>query len=65
MKTFNIIYHSGEATLRKQLTEMGFKFKERFVFSGFYGTEFHVEKPRGKGATIKINQLYKMGFHYS
>lgn len=58
MKPYRVIIHYNNGTwLREKLKEMGVVFTERNVFSGFWGVEFRIQKPTGKGAKEKMRQI--------
>lgn len=52
-------YTSGVKTAER-LTAAGFTFTRRDVFNNFWGVEFTVQAPRGKGATDKLTVLSKI-----
>lgn len=43
--------------IRNKLNQIGVIFTEKDIFSGFWGKEFSIEKPRGKGAHEKMKQI--------
>lgn len=45
---------------KKEFTKQGIKFKTRDILNVFYGTEFEIEKPTGKGAVTQKELIYKM-----
>ena len=55
-----IVYYSGASDLRRKLTELGVKFTEKYVFSGFHGTQFDIQRPTGKGAHQKMREVDKL-----
>ena len=58
LRKFQVTLYSGYDRFRQQLKELGVEFTERYTFGSFYGIEFSTDKPRGKGATKKIDALY-------
>lgn len=45
-------------SLQNKLETMGVKFTSRDILSnGFWGTEFEIEKPKGKGTTNKCREI--------
>jgi hypothetical protein len=55
-----ILYVTNVHTIsayRKRVEELGLKVHERSMFSGFHGTEFVIERPRGRGCAKKIQQI--------
>lgn len=61
MKSYRTIvhYNNGNA-LRKILTENCIKFREQDVLDGFWGKQFDIERPRGKGAQDKIRLINRL-----
>ncbi len=55
-----IVWYSEEAVLRAKLKALDVEFTERPIHSEFYGTEFSIYKPRGKGATEKMRAIDKL-----
>lgn len=57
-KTYRTItvYNSGNS-LRNQLKEIGAVWTERDVFSGCWGVEFKIQRPKGKGAMAKCREI--------
>lgn len=44
--------------MRKRLTAGDYKFTEQDVFSNqFWGRAFHIERPRGKGASARLTYI--------
>lgn len=62
MKPYRTIsIFSGYDAFRKQLKEIGVEFKERDTMSnGFWGKQFIIAKPRGKGAHNKERQIWEL-----
>ena len=61
MKPYRTItYYSEADKLRKRLTKLGVKFSEQLVMNGFWGTQFDIENPRGKGAGEKMREVDKL-----
>lgn len=52
---YNIIYYG--------LQELNLTWTERDVFNGFWGIEFTVDKPRGKGSSKLIKELIDIDFY--
>ena len=52
-----ITVYSNEDKYRDKLNAIGAVFTERQVHSGFWGTEFTIEKPKGKGAYDKMRAI--------
>lgn len=48
-----IIFYSGVESVKKKLDEAGIQYTCRDVLSTFWGVEFSIAKPTGKGATSK------------
>jgi hypothetical protein len=49
--------------IRNDLKQLEIPFTERDVLNNFWGIEFKVAKPCGKGAKDKLNKLYQIGFN--
>lgn len=43
--------------LKKRLTDAGFTFTTADIFNNFWGTQFIINAPRGKGTTAKMKFL--------
>ena len=57
MKAIQATYYSNASTVRNLLDASGFDFIMRPVTNIFYGTEFTVIIPSGKGKNKKIEQI--------
>ena len=58
MKPYRTItVYSEESGFRQKLEGIGAVFTERPVFSRFHGTEFSIEKPKGKGARARMKAI--------
>lgn len=57
-----IIYRifGGYTSTEKILTDNGFKFTSTDIFSNFWGKEYSIEQPKGKGSTAKLKSLFKL-----
>ena len=53
-------YYGGYGQIRSALTTIGVKWTERDVLNNFWGKEFTVEKPRGKGAQLKMREIDRL-----
>jgi hypothetical protein len=62
MRLLSLRVYGGRRRIRAELEARNISFTERDFLSDFWGTEFEVEKPSGKGATKKLSDLYAMGF---
>ena len=61
MKPLRIItLYGGYSAFEKTLRDNSIVFSVRDCFSGFWGKEFYIEKPRGKGATAKISLIWSL-----
>ncbi len=65
MKKFLLKIYGGYSDQTQKLDELGVKYTTRDFLGEFWGKEYTVEKPTGKGTSTKIKALYDMGFHYS
>lgn len=43
--------------MREKLKTLGVEFKERDFLSDFWGKEFTIQKPKGKGTTQKMRAI--------
>lgn len=59
-KVLTIYCERAANKYKKEFTKQGIKFKTRDILNVFYGTEFAIEKPTGKGAVAKKELIYKM-----
>lgn len=55
-----ITYYSGAEGLKKKLNEIGVKYTFKDVKNEFWGVEFQIEKPTGKGATKKMQLIREL-----
>ena len=49
----------GNKSIRNILTELELTYYTEDFLSNFWGTRYIVKKPKGRGSTVKTNQLYK------
>lgn len=57
LKHLYTTWYSNEDKLRHKLNELGCTFTERNVMSTFWGVEFKIDKPIGRGCGTKINEI--------
>lgn len=60
MKAIQTTFYSKASTARNLLSASGFDFIERPVTNVFYGTEFTVIVPSGKGKNKKIQEIEEL-----
>lgn len=61
VRRFSIRLYGQYDKYRQIFKEMGLTFTERDILSNFFGKEFVVDAPKGKGSVAKCKQLLDLG----
>lgn len=59
-KPITITVYDTDEQMRQSLDQLGATYTERPVFSNFWGIQFTIERPFGKGSAAKLELIYKL-----
>lgn len=58
IKTLYITSHVDLKPYHDELKELGVKYTTKTIFSNFYGTQFTIQQPTGRGAWTKTQKVH-------
>ncbi len=57
------LYTSNVRNYEQKLAELGVEYTTKDVLNNFWGVQFTIKKPKGKGSTKKLDTIFELFGH--